>query len=646
MAKDPKSSLDELNRKMYTKDFREVPIRNTLAENAAPEVSDTWSEDSFSEGDFGAERGGSGVLSTAQRFARWALYGAALFLAVAIVFGAVSYFRGTGISSKNVSITIEGPGTASGGEELLFDVVVRNSNNATLEQGMLVLHLPQGMLLVTETGTQTGTVRVPVESIASQGTLRSPFRVIPYGAEKEEQTIIVTLEFRFFGQSAQWDSKSEYPFTITSSPVNLGVSAVEEVSAGQVFTMTVKIESNTEKSLPNALLLIEYPQGFRRTSATPTPTFGENIWRVGDVAAGAPIEVRLAGVMEGDAGQDQVFKITLGEQSDRDERAIDTIYNAVSHTVRVNDPFIAVSMNVNGDPRSGISVGAGQPVRVDLDWQNMTDSQIVDAEISVKVTGNALDRYSVAPNGGGFYNSKNDTVIWTKQGIPSLGVVNPGDRGTVSFGFKTFGYDTAQGKRLRNATFLLEVSVRGRRISSTNVSEQIDTFLTRSVKVDTQIGLGSKALYYGSKPFVNTGPMPPRPEQETTYTIVLSVSNVSNDAQDVMVRTSLPIYMRFMGTVSPSSEKLTNPVGNEIVWDVGVVKAGVGVTAPPREVAFQVGMTPSISQIGESPALTDTISLTAKDTFTAVALSAINQGLTTQLLFDSQARYEDSEVVE
>lgn len=644
MAPDPKSSLDELNKKMYTKDFNEVPIRNVLDKTHAPEVSDSWSEDSFSDNDFGASSG-AGFMSKTQRLARWALYAAAAFLVVAIVFGAVSYFRGTGISSKNVSITIEGPGTASGGEELLFEVVVRNKNNVTVEEGTLVLHLPQGMLLVTDKGTETGTVRIPAGSIASQGTFRTPLRVIPYGAEKEEQKIMVAFEFRFAGQSAQWDSENEYAFTITSSPVNLGVSAVEEISAGQTLTLALKIESNTEKALPNALLKIDYPQGFRRTGATPAPTFGENLWRIGDVAAGVPIEVRLTGVMEGDAGQDQVFKITLGEQSERDERAIGTVYNAVTHTVRVNDPFIAVNMSVNGDARSGISVSAGVPVRVDLDWQNTTDSQIVDAEIAVKITGSALDRYSVAPNAGGFYNSKNDTIIWTKQGIPELGVVGSGDRGTVSFGFKTFEYDTDQGKRLRNPTFTLEVSVRGRRISNANVSEQIDTFLTRTVKVDTQAMLAAKALYYGSKPFANTGPMPPRAEQETTYTVVLAVSNVSNDAQDVMVRTSLPIYMRFVGTVSPSSEKLTNPTGNEIVWDAGVVKAGVGVVAPPREVAFQVAITPSISQINTSPNLTDRISLSAKDTFTGAALSDIKPALTTHLTSDPQARYQDSEVV-
>lgn len=644
MQPDPKSSLDELNKKMYTKDFNEVPIRNALGQTGAPEVADSWGEDSFSDNDFDASSG-AGFMSKTQRLARWALYAAAAFLVIAIVFGAVSYFRGTGISSKNVSITIEGPGTASGGEELPFEVVVRNKNNVTVEEGTLVLHLPQGMLLVTDKGTETGTVRIPAESIVSQGTFRTPLRVIPYGAEKEEQKIMVAFEFRFAGQSAQWDSENEYAFTITSSPVNLGVNAVEEISAGQVFTLALKIESNTEKALPNALLKIDYPQGFRRTGATPTPTFGENLWRIGDVAAGVPIEVRLTGVMEGDAGQDQVFKITLGEQSDRDERAIGTIYNAVTHTVRVNDPFIAVNMSVNGDARNGISVSAGVPVRVDLDWQNTTESQIVDAEIAVKLTGSALDRYSVAPNAGGFYNSKNDTIIWTKQGIPELGVVGQGDRGTVSFGFKTFGYDTDQGKRLRNPTFTLEVSVRGRRISNANVSEQIDTFLTRTVKVDTQATLAAKALYYGSKPFTNTGPMPPRAEQETTYTIVLAVSNVSNDAQDVTVRTSLPIYMRFVGTVSPSSEKLTNPTGNEIVWDAGVVKAGVGVVAPPREVAFQVAITPSISQINTSPNLTDRISLSAKDTFTGAALSDIKPALTTHLTSDPQARYQDSEVV-
>ena len=622
---------------MYTQDFKEVPIRKALEQaETEPDIERDWTEESFGADDFSTEKIEHAMKKT-NRFARGLLYVSAVFLAVAVIIGAISIFRGTGISSKNVSISIEGPGTASGGEELAFDVVVRNKNTEAIEQGEMVLHLPDGISLVTDKGTEEGTVRLPIETLLAEGTLRKQLRVVPYGAEKEEKKIPIVLEFRFSGQSATWESKNEYAFTITSSPVNISVASIEEVSAGQAFDLTIKIESNTDKSLPGALLKIDYPQGFRRTSSSPEPTFGENLWRIGEVVSGASSEVHIRGVMEGDAGQEKVFTITLGKQSDRDERAIGTVYNATTQSIVVKQPFIEVETAVNGQEGDMVSVTGGEAVRVDLDWKSTGGANIVDAEISVKLKGSALDRYTVSSNAGGFYNSKEDTIIWTKQGVPELTVVGPSDGGTVSFSFKTLSPITDQGKRLRNPTVVFEVSVRGRSISSANVPEQIDTFITRTIKIDTNLTLSAKARYFGGNPFTNTGPIPPRAEQETTYTIILAVSNVSNDAQDVVVRTRLPIHARFLGTSSPASEKLSNPTGQEIVWDVGTVKAGVGITAAPREVAFQVGITPSISQISQAPALTEEIQISGKDTFTGSPLSGIQQPLTTRLFADPLA---------
>ena len=112
--------------------------------------------------------------------------------------------------------------------------------------------------------------------------------------------------------------------------------------------------------------------------------------------------------------------------------------------------------------------------------------------------------------------------------------------------------------------------------------------------------------------------MPPIAEQETTYTVVLGVTNTTNDLSDVEVVTSLPIYVRWLNKISPENESLRyNPAGGGIVWNAGDVRAG-----ETKEVSFQVSFLPSISQIGNDSSLIKDVYASGYDGFTGSTLQA------------------------
>jgi hypothetical protein len=93
----------------------------------------------------------------------------------------------------------------------------------------------------------------------------------------------------------------------------------------------------------------------------------------------------------------------------------------------------------------------------------------------------------------------------------------------------------------------------------------------------------------------------------------------------VKVLTSLPIYVHWLDKISPVSEDLKyNPVGGEVVWNVGDINSGGG----SRSVSFQVSFTPSLSQVGSSPKLLDDVTASGYDRFSSVMLTASkNSGL-------------------
>ncbi|MFZ3015565.1 MAG: hypothetical protein WA101_01360, partial [Minisyncoccia bacterium] len=73
----------------------------------------------------------------------------------------------------------------------------------------------------------------------------------------------------------------------------------------------------------------------------------------------------------------------------------------------------------------------------------------------------------------------------------------------------------------------------------------------------------------------------------------------------------------------------------EIVWNVGGIPRGTGITETGREVSFQVGFTPSLSQVATTPVLVNDAILTGHDDFANVDVRVNKASLNTRLSNDS-----------
>ena len=198
---------------------------------------------------------------------------------------------------------------------------------------------------------------------------------------------------------------------------------------------------------------------------------------------------------------------------------------------------------------------------------------------------------------------------------------------------------------LTNPTITAQVTVRGKRISEAGVPEEVKTAITQNVKVTSQAQFTARSAYFAG-PFVNTGPIPPKVEQETTYTIIWDIVNISNTISNPQVRATIPSYVTWAGAVYPNKENITyNQNTHQITWVPGDIPAGTGVGKPPREVSFQIILTPSISQVGNIPTLMNHIHFDGIDSFTNESLSQDREDITTKLITDPKATKEMYNVV-
>jgi hypothetical protein len=555
--------------------------------------------------------------------------GALVFFAVSAGIAAYTFlYGGNTVSSKNITLTVLGPSLVDGGKETTFQVTIENHNASELTLADLIIEYPEGTRSATDQKLPLPSERISLGTIAAGQSVKQTARAVLFGSEGSSQTIKATLEYHVAGSNAVFVKEGMTQLTIGSSPVAVVVTAPDEAVSGQPVIFEIAVRSNAQSPIKNVALEGQYPFGFSVTGASPESTFSDSLWQLGDLDPGEEKTIRITGVLDGQDNEERVFRFLAGSLSDKTDAHIAVPYLILPHSLTLKRPFIATDMSLNGDSGSTVVVSPNTAVSGRITWTNNLDTEVQDLEVTAKFGGTAFDRASVTASRG-FYRSIDSAIVWSKEEDPTLGVIAPGAQGTLEFSFTPKSSGT-------NPQMQITVSVKAKRSSSEgNVPEEITSAFTKMVRVGSAVTLSASAQH-SSGPIQNTGPMPPKVDQETTYTILLAVKNPSNSLSGAQVSASLPSYMRYMGSVTPGSEAVTFDERNHLItWNLGEIKAGVGTSLPARSVAFKVGLTPSISQAGQRPNLLGGVTLTADDRFTGNKTTASADGPTTQLLGDS-----------
>lgn len=539
-------------------------------------------------------------------------------------------------SEKNIAIVLDLPVGATPGIPADIVISVTNNNRVALEYAALNIVYPSGTRSSEKTDDDLTDEKKVLGTIAPGQVVIHRTKAIFLGEENIEKEVRANLEFRFAGINSVFTKNEKRAIRMLAAPINLTVNALKEINAGQSLDIAINALSNTVIPLRDVFVRIEYPVGFSYISAEPKPDFGANVWRIGTLSPSGKWNVKITGVLAGEDGEEKVFHTSVGVGADKTARDISALYSKLLSAVRLTRSFIGITLSLNNQPASDVVVPFGKAVNGSVAWRNNLNTKIERAQIEVKLRGVALNRKSIRAENGGFYRSSDDTIIWESRGTPALAVLEAGESGTVGFSFQPLA-PVSGGQLLLNPTITAEVTVSGNRLSEVGVPEEVKSVMVQSVRVSSEAQFASRAVYYVG-PFVNSGPVPPRVEQETSYTIIWSIVNTSNTITNTRVSAVLPIYMKWYGSVSPSSESVIyNQNTNEIVWSPGEIPAGTGVGTPPREVAFQVVLTPSLSQVGSIlPLITDT-RFTGIDAFTGAELVQVKGDINTALSTDPKA---------
>lgn len=546
------------------------------------------------------------------------------FLVALMVAAALIIFGGRTVSTDNIEILVDrGAPTVGSGDRIPLLITIRNNNPVAVSATKLMVDFPPGTRSAEDIATPLEHYEDTVGDIPSGGQAERTVQAILFGAENERVTIPIRFEYRTEGSNSSFVKETTYDVTISTSPLSVSVASLAQVSAGQPFTLVATIRSNAQTPLENAAVLIEYPPGFTPSMTVPQP-IAPGLFDLGTMKPGDTKEVRITGTLAGENRDTRVFRLTGGTRSSPESTTLAVSYTTTQAPLTLEKPFIATTLSLDRDTSGNTVLTSGELVEGGLTFLNTLAVPVADATVVVKLSGSALDPATIRTTNG-FYRSSDKAIIFSKETESRLALLAPGDSGTGSFTFATLA--GAAASTLRNPTVNVEISIGGRRVNERDVAENVSSTITRTLKVMTDLTLSATARR-STGPFKNTGPWPPRADQETTYTIDWSIANTVNSVADAKVTATLPSYVRYTGLVSPDGSSVTyNASTRTVTWLAGDVPAGTSAKA----VSFQVGLTPSTAQRGQTPILVTGQVVTGTDRFTSAKLEEGDMELTTQV---------------
>jgi hypothetical protein len=453
-----------------------------------------------------------------------------------------------------------------------------------------------------------------------------------WGEEGNNQGVDIVLNYHPQRGTIYFDAKTEFKVRIEGSVFTLKVSGAPHAVNNKKTDIFLEYANDGDTELKDVRVVVEYPEGFSYEWSDVKPSESNNIWDFEKLGIGEVGKIQIGGLITGFDGEIKTFRAYLG--SKQDSNLIK--YSKTSTNLTISSAILSIFQTVN-ETRNFMGGWGGQ-LNFRLQYKNMTTYSLRGVTIEATITSDALDLETLIVDFGAFEYKKRK-ISWNSTGVPNLAVLGPGQGGEVSFRVQTkkFKEILIDSPRQKNFTVksLAKINIPSVPSALGGVAVSVDDEV--EVRIITSVDLYSKAYYYDG-PIQNSGPIPPKVGERTTYTVEWQLVNSINDVGEIKVTSKLPLHMQWLGNVSPSNERVTfDQETNMVTWEINKLNAGTGFYLPVRRVAFQVSLTPVPNMISTTPTIFSSSAFEGRDVFTDKPIKVIEDSLSTNIsLFDSK----------
>ena len=532
-----------------------------------------------------------------------------LLIVVVLGFALFFYYRGGVFSKEILKLEILGPDNAKDGDEIEYNVQYKNNGNFVLEKAKLIFELPDNSL--TEDGK---TLFVKNLSDIYPGNQESvKFKVRLLGKDGDLKTAKASLSYVPKNITAPYESRTTFITKIDSATITLDFDLPTKVEQGKSLQYAINYFSNVDYPLENLSIKIDPTPGFDFVSADPT-SLDNTEWKLETLNKAQGGRINISGKVSADTNKSLVFSASLGMWQNGNF----VVIKQTSVNVQVIQPLLFISQQVNGS--ASYVASPGETLRYQIFFRNIGSTPFENLFMVAKIDSPALDMSTIQAEDGGQAQPNDNMIVWDYNQAPQLRNLDVQQEGEVDFSVKVRS-DWNPSAIDANSAVITD---------SVNISQITQKF---TIKISSGLIISQKGFYKDAN-IVNSGIIPPKVGQATTYTINWGIKNYFSDVKNVKVKAVLPDNVSLTGQISSqyeASDFSFDSASREIVWSVGDIKAGMGVTGDPVELSFQVSFTPNVSQKGSTAQLIGPAQISGENQFTNTTVTSEDSAVNTNL---------------
>jgi len=529
-----------------------------------------------------------------------------LFLLVILGFIAFWYWRYAVFSKEILKLEILGPDSAKMGEEVTYTVKYKNNGNFALEKPKLIFELPEYSL------TEDSKLRFTqdLDDIYPGEERSMEFKGRLLGKEEDTKTSHAWLTYIPHNLSVRYESSTTLTTKIDSVPITLTYDTSSKVEKGKEVAYAINYFSNVEYPLEDLSVKVDSVSGFDIKSSDPKSL--DNIeWKLETLNKGQGGKIRIMGIVTAETGSHLNLAAKLGMW----QGGVFIVIKEVSQDIEATQPQLLISQQINGNVNYVASPGETLSYQVFL--RNIGSTPFNDLFVVAELDGSAFD-LSTLQSLEGQVRAGDDSVFFDSRQISKLQRLSP--KQEIQIGFQV---------KLKNT---LDIS--GGNISVKNTVGVLDVSQEFVTKINSQLDLTQGVFRLTTNGIENFGPIPPKVGESTSYAIVWEIKNYLNNLKNVRVKATLTQNVSLVDNIFPESQAYNfsfDSKSREIIWSSGNLSSGSS-----NALTFQIVLSPTVFQLGNSAQLIGQATIFAEDEFTNATIQKTVPGVNTSLPDDRE----------
>ena len=563
-----------------------------------------------------------------------------LLIAVgAIIRGRLSFSR------ANIDLNIGAPQDIASGKEIFLTIKYQNNNRVNLNDVYLVLDFPSGIFSIE--GKELHREQRSLKTINRKSGGQEEFNVRIVGEKGEAKTITATLDYQPKNINSRFENTAANRLEINSVLISIKIDGPDNAMAGQEVSYLVEYENKTNKDISDLKIEAEYNKDFKVKDINPQPIKDtNNVWQLDNLKAGEKRSINLVGNLEGQEGEDKVLKVTVSKL----ENEAYLQYSRSEYHSKIAQSPLLLNIGLEEINNEECNLNPGQVLNYKIEFKNNTDVALRELILKVYLEDSVFDFRKINLMGAGFFDSRENIATWAGGEIPALNLLEPNQSGSVNFSVELKRPMPMTGYNDKNFQAIISAEIGTLTVPAKFAVPELKIAKEFSCKINSELSIETKVYYNEpASGIFNTGPLPPKVDSLTTYTIHWQITNGSNDLENVRINAVLPqgiSWSNYYVNRVLNSQVYYNERTKEVGWEIQKVPAGIGYILPVYEIIFQIGITPSINQVGSTPTLINRSYAEGKDIFTNTILIDSAGEIDTSIPDDPQAAYIKSRVVE